>query len=161
MLSAKASERRHLVPVVVNLCSDSNSGRPRDEARLEAVVHLARYCDVLRTAGFFLTDVEHTRAVDSLFRFMDRYQRLAAEAASRGALCWNVVNKHHLMCHQALEAKYLNPECTWTFPYEDLMGRMKRVGMASKSGMRLAKVPGTICIKYKQVLYLALSKECN
>ena len=100
-------------------------GHPRDLARLEAAVNLARYYDVLRTSGYFLTNDEHKRAMESLFRFNDKYQRLAAESASRGVLCWNVVNKFHMMCHQAMEARFLNPECTWTFPDEDLMGRMK------------------------------------
>ena len=158
-LGAKASECRHLVRVAMQLCSDFNSGSPRDAARLRAAVHLARYYDVLSNAGYHLTEAEHRAATKSLFTFMDAYQRLAADAAARGILCWNVVNKFHMLCHQVFQAKYLNPEATWTFPYEDLMGRMKRVAMMSKSGMNLAKVPTTVLTKYRHVLYLASSAE--
>ena len=155
-LGGKASESRHLVRVAMQLCHEFNSGSPRDTARLRAGVNLARYYDTLANAGYHLSTAEHAAAVDSMFAFMDAYQRLAADAASRGIMAWNMVNKHHYMCHQALQSKYLNPDATWTFPYEDLMGRMKRVAMMSKAGMNLAKVSSTVLTKYRHVLYLAL-----
>ena len=158
VLSAKASECRHLVRVIARLCERLSQGSGRDNARLQASLHLEQYYDILGKSAHFLAPPDHDAAVDHMFGFMHHYQRLACDAASKGATQWNVVNKHHMMVHQALQSKFLNPESTWTFPYEDLMGRMKRVAMASKSGIRLAKAPRAMMIKHKHVFHLAL--EC-
>ena len=161
VLTAKAAECRHLVRVVARLCERLHGGSPRGAARLKAAGHLESYYEILAKSGYFLKAEEHEAAKAHMFDFMDQYQRLALEAASRNCLAWNVVNKHHMMARQALQSKRLNPEATWAFPYEDLMGRMKRVAMASKAGIRLAKAPRTIMLKYKHVLHLALeSADC-
>ena len=91
---------------------------------------------------------------DSLTRLVGA----SATESGRTPLAWPLVNKHHMACHLALTAKFLNPETCWTYPYEDLMGRMKKVAMSSKSSMRVTHVPRTVMQKYRVVLHLSLEK---
>eukprot|EP00969_Alexandrium_andersonii_P168312 7440867-Alexandrium_andersonii.AAC.1 len=145
-----------MVPVMVALCNTYNSGSPRDMARLAAAVHLARFYEVLNSATHFLTDDEHDLVMAAVWGFNQSYTQLAMDASNRGRLQFNLVNKNHVLVHMALGAKFLNPTATWTYPYEDLMGRAKRVAMASKAGLVGHRLPGHIMLKYRQVLHFAL-----
>ncbi len=77
------------------------------------------------------------------------------EAASRGVRCWNLVNKHHMFVHLTAQAAFLNPELGWTYPFEDLVGRIQHVAMKSKSGLSPMALPRSIFLKYRRVLYRA------
>ena len=63
------------------------------------------------------------------------------------------------MIHMMLSGKYLNPNLTWCYGFEDLIGRMKKIAMASKSGLKTAQVSRTLFLKYRKVLNLAMKKE--
>eukprot|EP00969_Alexandrium_andersonii_P188982 8350416-Alexandrium_andersonii.AAC.1 len=39
-------------------------------------------------------------------------------------------------------------DSVWTYPYEDLMGRLKRVAGASTSSLVACKLPRTACLLY-------------
>ena len=156
-LKLKAAENKDLVPVMVTLCNMYNSGSPRDIARLGVVVQLARFYDIINNSdALFLRPRQHELAMEVVWQFSHLYNQLAMDVAANNRLLFNIVNKHHMFVHLALNTKFLNPAATWTYPYEDLMGRLKRVAMASKSGLVRHRLPGHIMTKYRQVLHFAL-----
>ena len=155
----KAAENKHLLPIVCQLCQDLNSGSARDQTRLDAAIHLMRLYETFDTAGHFLTHEQHRRAVDAMWNFFLAYQHLNMESAARKAKVWNIVNKFHFFAHMVLASKHLNPFSVWTYPSEDLMGRMKKLAVASKDGLQAAMLSKPIFLKYKKVLHLALKKH--
>ena len=116
-MTTKAAENRSLLPMVAQLCREFGEGSPRDNARVRAAEALEAVYTILRDAGHFLKPEEHAALVEACFRFTDAYSRLSADAARRGVLCWNVVNKVHMLIHLALCARYLNPNSTWAYPF--------------------------------------------
>ena len=156
VMKTKAAETRQMMPAIVQLCFEHNSGSPRDVARLQAAVQISRLLEVFATAGHFLTDAQHAMAMQALWAFCKAYTQLAMDASQRQRLQFNMVNKFHCLVHLVLNSKFLNPTTVWTYPFEDLMGRMKRVAMASKSGLVPHCMPRTILLKYRKVLHFAL-----
>ena len=157
LLKAKAAESRSLLPVVLVLCNELNTGSERDQTRLLCAVHLSRFYATVHAAGHVPTPDEYEKLRRAAFDAMLPYMKLSFHAASvEGQYLWNIVNKHHLFLHLALQSKHLNPECVWAYPFEDLMGRSQRVAMACKRGVPLVMVPSSYMIKYRRVLHCAL-----
>eukprot|EP00969_Alexandrium_andersonii_P156954 6938114-Alexandrium_andersonii.AAC.1 len=102
---------------------------------LGCAVHLSRFCAVLSSAGHVLTSEEHDRAMAASWGALDLYTRLSYDCAQHELKCFNVVNKHHMTINLAMQSAALNPECVWTYPFEDLVGRMQKVAMGSKAGL--------------------------
>ena len=143
---------------MLELCREMNSGSQRDKMRLIAAEQLHRMHRVYESAGYFLSSDEHDEVMDSTFRFCEAYTRLSLESASRGVLCWNLVNKFHMMVHMSLASRFLNPLTVWTYGFEDLVGRVKRVAVASSSGLSVTKYSKSVMLKYRRILYLACKK---
>ncbi len=157
-LAAKAAETRCLLPVILALCNDLHDGSPQAQARLECAVQLSRYFEVFTGAGCHLTGLEHRTATTAMWAFLEGYSRLSHDSATRGILCWNIVNKHHMLVHLTAQAAHLNPEISWTYPLEDLVGRMQRVAAKSKSGLAPMSLSHSIFLKYRRVLFRACER---
>ena len=155
-MRTKAAENRSLVLPMVDLCNAYNSGSSRDAARLKAAVCLARVQSVFNEAGTFLSAAEHERAMESMWSFCRFYHQLNLDASNRDSTSWHIVNKHHMFVHLCMSSRYLNPNLLWTYGYEDLVGRMKRIAVASKAGLQGRFLSKTIFLKYRNVLHFAL-----
>ena len=108
-LSAHAAEARALLPLIVQMCSDLNTGSARDALRLHCGLCLVRFNATLHAAGRFLTTEEHTRATEYLWGFLGDYAQLAEMHASRGLLLFKVINKHHHMVHLCQQSLFCKP----------------------------------------------------
>ncbi len=93
-----------------------------------------------------------------MWAFLETYGRLSMDSAGKGIRCWNLVNKFHMMAHMTMQAEFLNPELNWTYPYEDLMGRIQHVALKSKSGLAPMSLPRSIFLKYRRVLNRACAR---
>ena len=153
-MKTKASENRHLLKPIWRLCIEFGQDTPRDKARTHCALQLLRLQEIFDRSGWFLPHSDWELAMECYWAFANNYQRLAAHASANGSLCWHVVNKHHMLAHMVLGSRYLNPNVTWTFPFEDMMGRMKRVAMASKDGANMVQLSKNIFLKYRRVLYM-------
>eukprot|EP00969_Alexandrium_andersonii_P104124 4595633-Alexandrium_andersonii.AAC.1 len=89
-LSAHAAECRALVRVLVQICTGLNKGTARDMSRLQCGLAFLRFDEILHTAGMFLTQAEHTRAMDSLCAAMALYSGLTQHYSQRGIKCFNL-----------------------------------------------------------------------
>jgi hypothetical protein len=104
------------------------------------------------SAGFVLTDAEATDARRELFTGLEKWARLSAHASTvLGRLLFHVVNKHHFAAHIAIQARWLNPEVSWTYQYEDLMGKVKRVAAAARDGTPRVLIGRKVAERYRVV----------
>ena len=158
IMTTKAAENRQLVRPMVSMCQHYNTGSNRDNARLRAAVALARFQDILNNGGTFLTDDEHRLLMAEAWSFGHFYHQLNAHATNLDIKDFHIVNKFHFMLHLAMQAKHINPHLLWTYGYEDLVGRMKRLAMASKASLKPHLLTKTIFLKYRKVLSLTLEK---
>ena len=154
--TGKAMETRQLVSVVFNLAQRFATGAPRDQAILQCVANFMRFYSVLSFAGPVPTAAEHDRLRNALWPALQTYSRLSFACAADGIRAFALVNKHHFALHLLDQCAHLNPEMVWCYPFEDLIGRVQRVAMASKSGMVSVSIPRVILSKYRRVLHRSL-----
>ena len=158
VMTTKAAENRQLLVPILELCRHYDSGSPRDAARVRAAEHLRRLQATFDAAPPFLSEADVRSVEESVWAFCYQYHALSAEAATRGVRAFHIVNKFHMLIHLTLAAKFLNPRLLWTYGYEDLVGRMKRIAVASKSGLKASMLTSTIFLKYRRVLFVSLKK---
>ena len=144
ILKTKAAETRCLLKPVLDLCVRYNTGTPRDQARVTAAQHLFRWQTTISGASNFLSDDEHRSAMRSLWGFMQQYHSLSFDAERREVKVFHMVNKFHMLVHLTACAKHMNPILAQTYGFEDLMGRMKRIAVASKSGLKACMVSSSM-----------------
>ena len=158
VMTTKAAENRQLLLPVLELCRRYDSGSPRDAARVRAAEHLVRLQAIFDAAPTFLSEADARGVEESVWAFGYQYHALSADAAMRAFRAFHIVNKFHMLIHLTLAAKYLNPRLLWTYGYEDLVGRMKRIAVSSKSGLRASMLTSTMFLKYRRVLSVSLKK---
>ena len=158
VLKFKAAETRYLLLPVLDLCERYGRGTPRDDARLIAAEHMVRLLGAFNREGTFLSDASHRAVMEHMWGFFEAYHALNADAAGRDLKVWHLVNKFHMLVHLCYSSRFLNPVLLWTYGYEDLVGRMKRIAMASKSGLKTCMLSSSIFLKYRKVVDVALKK---
>ena len=157
-MTTKAAENRQLLLPVLELCRRYDSGSPRDAARVRAAEHLVRLQAIFDAAPTFLSEADARGVEESVWAFGYQYHALSADVAMRAFRAFHIVNKFHMLIHLTLAAKYLNSRLLWTYGYEDLVGRMKRIAVSSKSGLRASMLTSTMFLKYRRVLSVSLKK---
>ena len=130
-MKTHAAEHRQLLKVVAQL-----QDHPRDVYRLRAALCLCHIDEMFASIGYFSDAAAWRTAPPHWWHFCDSLVRLTGNARARESKRWHVVKRHHFGCPLVLHAAHLSPESVWTYLYEDLMGRMKSVAMASKNSMR-------------------------
>jgi hypothetical protein len=155
-LSAHAAETAGLLPVIVRLCREWNTGSPRDIERLRCGCLCQRFSNIVRAADISLTVDEYAALESTVWQLLESYSKLAYFANTSGQRTFNIVNKHHMMIHMMHQAKFVNPRATWCYSWEDLVGRIQRIAVNSKTALQLKKVPNTILSKYRRALHMAL-----
>ena len=147
---------RQLLSVVFNLAQRFAIDAPRDQAILQRVANIMRVYSVLSFAGPAPTAAEHDRLRNALWPARQAYSRLSFACAADGIRAFALVNKHHFALHLLDQCAHLNPEMVWCYPFEELIGRVQRVAMASKSGMVSVSIPRVILSKHRRVLHRSL-----
>ena len=129
VLRAKAAETRHLLPFVVQLARDINSGSREHLHRVRMLEHVERFYDIIYTAGPHLTGAEHKDLVAAAWGHIRHYAWLGRHFRSRGILLYNFMIEHHYLLHMAEQAHILNPRFCQTYIDESVVGRIaKNVG---------------------------------
>jgi hypothetical protein len=153
----KAAKNRHMLPIVLFLCQELNSGSARDTARVACATGLADFSNCCTRANVIMTEEESTRARKALQHGMHNYMILSYLAVTdERRPSFNVVNKHHFLMHVGLSAAHINPEAVWTYQWEDLAGRAQRIAMSSKAGTRSINIPAAFMRRYRRVLHTSL-----
>ena len=100
-LSAKASESRHLVKVMLLILRrpEMHNGSEHDDHRLLCYEYLAELYEIIEAHGLFLDKVDSDRLLVCTEKFLLHYNWLATEAMNNGCLTWSVVPKFHFLWH--------------------------------------------------------------
>ena len=138
--AVKAAEMRDLVPVVYELCKKRLSEGSRleeegpyqnlPERRCYLMKHLAKYYNIMREGGLFLTQEEAKELKESVYKVNAFYSDLTKDAQKMHLKQFSQVPKFRFWEHLADQAKYLNPRSFWTYLSEDYVGKIAK--MASK-----------------------------
>jgi hypothetical protein len=157
VLKGKAAENRGFLTVARALCAEFNAGSARDCARLSCAVALGRFYEILNASGRHIEPARLPDARRFLLHALDQYMRLSAFSTMEAGLrLFNITNKAHFAMHVALNLGHMNPELTWTYQFEDLVGRSKRVALACSSGTRPTLIPQSFMRRYRRVVHVAL-----
>ena len=152
--AAKAMEARQLLPVCVRLCNLFSDGGEVHQNMLHCGERLQTLCEIFGSSGHFINN--HDDVMRNCWEASESYMKLSFWSATNGLHSFNLVNKHHMFIHLCLQAAFLNPESTWTYPYEDLVGRIQRVAMGSKSGLQSLALGRQLITKYRRIIHRAL-----
>jgi len=133
-MSCKAANARHLLPVLYEVLKRRSGNSPRDKHRLRAYKLLNHCYQLMMTSGMFL-DLETWKEVETTFdQFMLEYNWLTKHSFDNNVLRYNFTFKMHMAWHIIQFARWLNPRFTWTYIYEDFMGKVARSCQACTSG---------------------------
>ena len=111
---------------------------------------------IFYNADIHLTEPEQREAMDLCWGFCHNMHVLSSmSCGARSSKRYNMVDKHHFLVHLAMQCG-LYPARVWTYGFEDLMGRMERIALASKSGLKASKLSVPLMLKCRNVLWMAL-----
>lgn len=88
------------------------------------------------------------------FTMMSLYQELGEELQEEGIRCFSVTIKHHVLCHCALNAKWLHPRLTYCFSGEDFMGVVQKLWANCTRGTAIHKCVGKFIEAYRLSTHL-------
>jgi len=157
-LKAKASETKHLVPIIVELIQSTQDGTAEAQHKLQAAQAIHQFCKLLDTAGPVPTEEEATSARDSMQRFLTHYTALHVWADRAEKKLFHVVPKFHMAWHMAQRFRFLNPRYAWTFKCEDYVGKISKLAHGCTYGTARMSVSQSICSKYRWCMHLRLSR---
>ena len=148
VLSRKAAQARHLLPVLCLLCSRKRSVTPEEKLRLIALESTERFFEIIETADHVPSAAQAAEALSVTEKALRSYCALARLAIDAGKKMWNVTTKFHYWWHAAYFCKYANPRKGWAFKDEDFVGRLARIGHACIFGTSSAQVSTPLVFKY-------------
>ena len=119
-LSANAAEARALLKPLLELCKALDSGSDRDMHRVMALEHLVQMYEIFQRADLVLTDAEADGAMAAYQTYLVHYNELLQLSLDRKERNYNLVFKHHHMCHIVDHARFIHPRYIWCYEFEDL-----------------------------------------
>ena len=155
-LSCKAMEARGLIRPMLHIFESLNRVDDRlgnhDRHVIGCYTALLEFYDVVETNGLFLSDNDSTLVLASIDRFLLHYNWLCSWSRGRGETMYKLTTKHHSLWHLAYFARYMSPRASWTYSFEDFVGKVKRLGKAVVDGTPVHKVAGKIWQNYRIIL---------
>ena len=158
-LKLAATAMRHLVPCVLHLCKEHNSGSDRDEHRLMCMEAVAACYKVIEDGDIHLNARESTLLLHATERSLMHYGWLASDAITRGDLLWRVAWKFHMQWHMAYEGRWLNPRVTWNYSAEAFVGKMCKLAHACTFNTKKKKVAAKVIEKYHMLLQMIFCEK--
>ena len=158
MLKAKAAETAHLLPVLLEVCKETDDGSRRDAHRIIALETLAEVGNNWRDSGMFLDRPTWARALRALEKHMLHYDWLCRNSLTNGYLCYPIRFKTHHLWHIVDHAKYMNPRALWCHAFEDFMGACVRSAKASVAGTKTVYVGSKVMEHFRIVLEMRLRR---
>ena len=152
-MKCKASETKHLLPALLTVCLECNTGSPHDEHRLAAVNAMDKLVSLYDRAGIFLTSSQHNEALQLTSDFYDAYNWLQEWAVEEDRYLHHVVPKFHMFHHMVLNGKYLNPKVYWTFKAEDYVGKISKLAASVAFGVKSTRLSLKVALKYRHLVH--------
>ncbi|MDA8582845.1 hypothetical protein N9L68_01405 [bacterium] len=160
-LSSKAAEARDLLPIILDICREQNTGSLRDGHRIEALESLCGVYDIFKTADIRLTDAEAASAMRLYEMFLLHYNALLHLSIARGERCYNFVFKLHHCWHIVDHARWINPRVVWCYEFEDFIGVMTAAAKSCIGGSPMTIIGNKVLDNYLLVLILCMQGLTN
>ena len=155
----KAAETRQLLPVVLELSREFDTGTKHHENRRVMLGHLAAFYDAMKSAPTIPSREDGRVIFQSCRDFLLVYQACSHWALSEGHLLYNTPGKFHHTFHLGQQGRYLNPRATWEYAYEDFVGKMITLGHACAFGSVTFKLSLRIARKHVIAFHLQLMRH--
>jgi len=161
-LKAKAAPSKDLVPVMVDVCREFDSGTALDRHRLMAYECINEFFQLMRTTREWVPPpgVAH-RANRFIEQFLLHYKFVATHEAAQGRFTFNQTFKYHLTAHIGDNCRFENPLKSSEYPYEDLVGKLARVGQACTASAAHTRIGFKIMAKVRRVMALSLASVAH
>ena len=102
------------------------------------------------------SDVAH-RANRFIEQFLLHDNFAATHEAAQGRFTFNQTFKYHLTAHIGDNCRFENPLKSSEYPYEDLVGKLARVGRACAASAAHTRIGFQIMAKVRRVMALSLA----
>ena len=147
-LKSKAAESKHLCIPMLDILEKFNVA---DAEWSDELLHCRRcfellvgMFDIIDSNGMFLPTSASSDLLNMTERFQQHYNWLFVKADERGDQQWLFTTKLHCLWHTMYFARWLSPKASWTFSFEDFIGRLKTAGRACVHGTSMHKVRGNL-----------------
>ena len=152
--ASKAAEARDLLPVMLAICREVDTGSLRDNHRIAALESLCAVYVIFKTADIRLTDIEAASALRAYEEFLLHYNALLHLSIARGERCYNFSFKFHHLWHIVDHAKWINPRVVWCYEFEDFIGVMTAAAKGCIFGSPMTIIGNKVLENYLLVLSL-------
>ena len=166
-LKGKAAETRCMLPILKTLFEEQlrdHAPPPEEMAyvrEMQSLLHSLCHVQRLMIEG---PDIPGRRwglscrqAMEYALRSYSLLSCLELERRRRRFCRWNVVNKHHFSWHLCDSMQYINAKLTWTYAYEDLVGRSQRACHECAKGTPMAKVGNAFMLRYRRIVAISVA----
>jgi hypothetical protein len=157
VLKAKAAASKDLVVVMIELCKEYSTGEPFDMHRIATYLCINEILILCRASWQLLPDSAAKIKV-AADRFMMHYNWLALHEARQGRLTYNQTFKMHLFLHIADWSQYENPYIASEYPYEDMMGKVSRVGRSCTRSLPSVRLAFKVLAKVRTTMGLMIGR---
>ena len=159
-LAAKANESRHLLKPMLALCRLANTGTRASLHRIRTYEILDTMYSLLENdSDLFMGPENAVLLWDLANDFVLHYSWLTKCSLRNGRFRYNLVYKLHSFLHQAFLARYLHPRATWCFIFEDFIGRVKRLAVASARGTAVHQLATKVVLQYRVALSVMMNRN--
>eukprot|EP00959_Pyramimonas_sp_CCMP1952_P373835 7829102-Pyramimonas_sp.AAC.1 len=127
----KAASNRHIVPFIVEVAQEHNSGSMHDRRRLAVCQLLHRYYTIIAEEPRFMSQAAQREISLLCNQLLNIYKCLSREALDDSRRGWKLSPKFHLFQHSCeTQCKWMNPRFTWAYADEDLQGLIKPIAVS-------------------------------
>lgn len=157
-LKIKASECKHFLPVLTQVCIDCCTDDPHDLHRMACLQNITAFVSLLDAAPMFLTEEQADLAMQFATDFLGHYAWLNQWAKDNDRCDYHIVPKFHFFMHIAFNARYINPRFTWCFRAEDFVGNISTLALSCASGNSSTVISHKLSRKYLHLVHLLLTR---
>lgn len=153
----KAASTRALVPFLVELARQCDHGLPFQRHRRKMIEWLDCVYKIMYEGEMFLTEDESDQLSHAVLRFSLHYTWLVNCCTANGNLYFNVVPKHHYLCHVPEQSRLINPRFVHNYREESFVGRLTTIYASCANGRYKQVVQQTALTKYLVGLQILFS----
>lgn len=156
-LKSKASEGKHLLPVLTRMSKETIVSTDAMTVHLHlAFKAIDSFCELIYTSPDVPGEELGAKAVELVTAFLCEYKWLNEWASKKKKKLFHMVPKFHMLWHMALDFKYLNPRLTWTFKTESYVGEVSRLAHSCCFAVPRARVTAPMCKQYRCLTHFKL-----
>jgi hypothetical protein len=156
-LKSKASEGKHLLPVLTRMSKETIVSTDAMTVHLHlAFKAIDSFCELIYTSPDVPGEELGAKAVELVTTFLCEYKWLNEWASKKKKKLFHMVPKFRMLWHMALDFKYLNPRLTWTFKTESYVGEVSRLAHSCYFAVPRARVTAPMCKQYRCLTHFKL-----